>query len=323
MIDTKILHARIAGEPRDFLRELFGEEVKPAGPDKWRVGRRGSLAITIREGMLVFYSHEEGQGGDAVALWQRERGGGVGEAIKAAAAWAGMSDDGAAKSRSWSKRAAAIPRERRTQRYDPRLEAEAMPVAPVQAKTGEDPRMTDAEFAEAHQAASLLAGDRELCGAIAEHRGWKEETVFRLALEGSLGWSVGWPGMHTTALVFVYYGGIKHRWVRDGKRMIRWYCGGPRTFWREAEFFDQKEIFITEGETDAITMINAGIEESRQTLVVALPNAGAVPWNLVEFVRGREVTLSLDNDDAGRAARDKMIALIQPVVSQLKIWKAQ
>ena len=53
MIDTRLLHAKIAASALDYLRELFGADVKPAGTDQWRVGQRGSLAISIRDGVLV------------------------------------------------------------------------------------------------------------------------------------------------------------------------------------------------------------------------------------------------------------------------------
>jgi hypothetical protein len=90
MIDTALLHSRVANRAEDYLRELFGESTKPNGADKWRVGTHGSLAVSIKDNTLVFYSHEDGSGGDAVALWQRERGGTAGEALRALAAWAGI-----------------------------------------------------------------------------------------------------------------------------------------------------------------------------------------------------------------------------------------
>ena len=89
-IDTTELHMRIANRAEDYLRELFGDSFKTAGNDKWRVGKRGSLAVSIQDGALVYFSHEQGLGGDAVALWQRERGGTAGEALRAVAAWSGI-----------------------------------------------------------------------------------------------------------------------------------------------------------------------------------------------------------------------------------------
>lgn len=166
-----------------------------------------------------------------------------------------------------------------------------------------------------------LAYDEALCERIAKQRGWKVETVRELTGHGALGWSDGWPGMHAGAIAFCYNSGIKHRWTRGSERVVRWYRGGPTTLWRSWLIVDQKELWITEGETDAISMINGGIESSREVLVLALPNAGVTPYGLAEFAAGRNVTLSLDGDKAGRAATEKIKAIVRPVAASLKIWR--
>jgi AAA domain len=89
-IDAHELHRRIANRPDEFLKELFGDKFDKAQNGSFRVGSKGSLAISIKDGVLFWYSHEEGIGGDAIDLWQRERGGTAGEALRAAAAWAGV-----------------------------------------------------------------------------------------------------------------------------------------------------------------------------------------------------------------------------------------
>ncbi len=93
VVDVTELHSRIAARAEDFLRELFGERVRKAGHEQWRVGTHGSLAASVRGDALVYYNHEAGGGGDAVELWQRERGGTLGECLRACAAWAGMTAD--------------------------------------------------------------------------------------------------------------------------------------------------------------------------------------------------------------------------------------
>lgn len=80
MIDIERVKAAIAARADEFVRELFGERARRVGNDKWRVGSRGSLAVELRDGNLCFFSHEDGTGGDAVTLWQRERGGSMGDA---------------------------------------------------------------------------------------------------------------------------------------------------------------------------------------------------------------------------------------------------
>lgn len=89
-IDTTELHMRIANRAEDYLRELFGDKFDKAQNGTFRVGSKGSLAVSVREGALLYFSHEEGTGGDAIDLWQRERGGTAGEALRAVAAWSGL-----------------------------------------------------------------------------------------------------------------------------------------------------------------------------------------------------------------------------------------
>jgi len=329
MIDIALLHSRIAGSALDFLRELFGEEVKPAGPERWRVGRHGSLAIALKEGRLVFFSHEDGEGGDAVGLWQRVRGGSAGEAIRAVGAWARVPDGGMQMGRggdtergrrgdvqsgrggdketgSWGDLHPPRPRH-----FSP---SPCLPLSP-----------SPEQYQEAFALARRLAGDEGLCARIARKRGWRAETIRELAAQEALGWSDGWAGRHTGALAFCYSSGIKQRWKRrDGERMIRWSCGRPASLWREWTVLDQtREVFLMEGETDAISMIDGGAEASIEVAVLALPNAGVVPASLAEVARGRKVVLFLDNDEAGQKASRKIEALLRPVAAKVETWRAQ
>jgi len=324
MIDIALLHSRIAGSALDFLRELFGEEVKPAGPERWRVGRHGSLAIALKEGRLVFFSHEDGEGGDAVGLWQRVRGGSAGEAIRAVGVWARVSDGGMQMGRGGDTE--------RGRRGDVQSgETCTRPVVaspPLRVSPSPPPapaRMTAEQYQEAFALARRLAGDEGLCARIARKRGWRAETIRELAAQEALGWSDGWAGRHTGALAFCYSSGIKQRWKRrDGERMIRWSCGGPASLWREWTVLEQtREVFLMEGETDAISMIDGGAEASIEVAVLALPNAGVVPASLAEVARGRKVVLFLDNDEAGQKASRKIEALLRPVAAKVETWRAQ
>ena len=98
-----------------------------------------------------------------------------------------------------------------------------------------------------------LATDDALCQRLATSRSWKAETIKRLALEGYLGW-------HDNKLAFVYDTGVKLRWKQNGERIIRWAFGKP---WlsRGAYLNFAETVYLCEGETDAITLIDAGIEQ--------------------------------------------------------------
>jgi hypothetical protein len=94
MLNISEIKSRSAARAEDFLRELFGERLHRVGTGRWRVGKKGSLALDIQDGELVFFDHEAGLGGDCIALWARERGCDNGNALKACAAWAGATDAG-------------------------------------------------------------------------------------------------------------------------------------------------------------------------------------------------------------------------------------
>ena len=82
MIDARLVKQRIAERADAFIEMLFDNRAKRDGADQWRIGGRGSLAVAVKDGALVFFSHEDGTGSDAIALWQRERGGSAGDALR-------------------------------------------------------------------------------------------------------------------------------------------------------------------------------------------------------------------------------------------------
>jgi hypothetical protein len=183
--------------------------------------------------------------------------------------------------------------------------------------------MTWPQTMEAHAMSKRLAEDTQLCERIAQARGWSPETIRRAACDGVLGWCSAWTGRHTGALAFVYRTGIKQRWRKQTDRVIRWSVGGPASLWREAMILPiTRKVFLTEGETDALSLLDAGAEPSPEVVVAALPNAGVIPPGMAEKLAGREVVLCLDNDPAGQAASAKVAALIEPAVASLKVWRA-
>jgi hypothetical protein len=81
------LDASIVAHADAFIFELFGNSAKKVGAGQWRVGNKNSLAISVKEHRLEFFSHEECVGGDALALWHRVRGGSKKEAERQIKAW--------------------------------------------------------------------------------------------------------------------------------------------------------------------------------------------------------------------------------------------
>jgi hypothetical protein len=167
-----------------------------------------------------------------------------------------------------------------------------------------------------------LAEDPWLCQRIAHARGWQPRTIMDAATDGVLGWSEGLAGQHEGALAFLYPTGIKQRWERNGERVIRWICGKPASLWRAPVISPETAlVYLTEGETDALSLLDAGLEAQPKSTVAAIPSAGVVPWGLADFLAGRHVILCFDLDAAGRAATEKVTAAIAHSVASLKAWR--
>jgi len=283
MIDIEIVKARIAAREEDFIRELFGDRAKRAGEGKWRIGSHGSLAIELKDGGLVYCSHEDGTGGDCIALWQRERGGNNGDVLRACAAWAGFGES-----------AAPIP----LRTYRP-------PTTPAPLPADELPYTLNAqEIASAITMARRLYEDAGLRERIATARGWKPETLRLLTLEPSIGWHDDHEG---GKLAFLYESGVKLRWRHNGERRFGWHFGKP-WLWRGGYLAVPawSRVILAEGETDGIRLIDAGAEEDGKTLVVALASASTFAPAWAQRFRGKDVILALDNDEAGQRATERI-----------------
>src|SRR5207248_5202181 len=138
-------------------------------------------------------------------------------------------------------------------------------------KQGEKPasyQPTDEERQRWMEACDTLASDPERCEQVAKTRHWKTETVRDLAVEGSL-------GIEDNKLVFLYDTGAKIRFRQQGEKVIYWLFGKP-FIWRGAYLSipSRTKIFLCEGETDAIALLDAGAEKNDPAkLVVAVPSA--------------------------------------------------
>ena len=152
----------------------------------------------------------------------------------------------------------------------------------------------------------------------AQTRNWQAQTLRDMALDGALGWLDKDGGK----LAFIYETGIKLRWKMDGERIIRFHRGNAAQFWRGWMILPTtRMVYVCEGETDAITLIDAGAEKDGDCLVVALPSASTIPGNAADLLAGRDIVLCLDQDKAGLEATKKMEALLSGKVRSLKRWR--
>jgi len=148
-----------------------------------------------------------------------------------------------------------------------------------------------------------------LCEKVAASRNWKPETIRALARSLHLGWG-------GDCLDFIYKTGIKVReW--PGKR-FHWLAGQPH-IWRSDVIEASSSAVITEGEIDAITLIDLGLEKAPATVVVALASATTFSPSWASLFAGKDVTMCLDADEAGEQGVRKIAPLLQPVVTNLFI----
>lgn len=170
--------------------------------------------------------------------------------------------------------------------------------------------LTAEQMAEQKKASIRLATHEGVYRRIARDRGWNPETIRKLAEQGSLGWC-------GDALAFNYDTGMKiRRWPH---KTIRYEFGSP-CVWRRNRIGKVEKVYLCEGETDAITLIDKGVEDDGDVVVVALASATTITGDLVNCVKGKAVTLFMDNDAAGEMATDNLIAILEPVCASLNIY---
>lgn len=162
--------------------------------------------------------------------------------------------------------------------------------------------------AEIARMPKLLLEQSECIARIAKKRGWKAATITMLATEGSLGWFQG-------KAAFIFDTGVKLRWIERGKRRFEW-CGRP-SIWRRRILQIAEKIYLCEGETDVITLIDAGMESVPASGVVSIPSASTFSPSWAPLFAGKEVVLCFDNDAAGNQAANKIGRLLAPHVKVL------
>lgn len=290
-MDADTAKAMLSERAEDFVRWLF-----PAGKKnsaEWQVGSLAgeagkSLSIRISGDKVgVFRDFATNDGGDnLIELLAQARNLPFKEALRVCSEWLGDS--------------ARVTTFRR-----------AIPVTkPCQCQSGSDVyELTDTECSDALRMIERLVSDSALIERIARARSWKPETILQLAQEAHLGW-------HNDRLAFIYDSGVKLRWREKGERIIRWAFGKP-WLWRGAWIKQSQTIYLCEGETDAITLIDAEIENEKGTVAVALPSASTFDQTWSGLFQGKDVILAFDNDKAGTEATARVSQLLRPTVRSL------
>jgi 5S rRNA maturation endonuclease (ribonuclease M5) len=299
MIDCDLLRDLERSSTEQLCRRFF-----PAGKklgNEWKLGdvsgaQGNSLGIQLTGSKAgLWQDRATGDGGDFVNLLRKNRDLGFVQAVEEIERALGVSLRGES------------PLPATAQLATPEKEASLL--------TAENPnglpyRLNKSERKQCVAAAGRLI-EGEMLNKIAKARGWKSETIRNLALDLALGLT------SDNKLAFLYESGLKVRWKENGERIIRWAFGKP-WLWRGWAIKQSNVIYVSEGETDAITLIDAGVEKDARTNVIALPSASynVEPWALL-FSRKR-VIIATDCDEAGERAAEHVARALKSSVRSLE-----
>ena len=189
------------------------------------------------------------------------------------------------------------------------------------AKQSEPPFVLSNDERETVHAARLAFSDAFHAGEpivddIAASLGLDRETL-RLASWGSsgLGLADGW-------LCYAYPQGLKWRNPDPAaKCRFRWIVGKALAPWRiEWVKPDTRTVYVTEGESDTLALIAAGLEADETATCVASPGTSfSREW--AKLFAGKRVILCFDHDDPGRKATATVAAILKGHASEILAWK--
>ena len=202
-------------------------------------------------------------------------------------------------------------------------QAATRPVTPPQRpiKAPEPPFELCAADREKIRAARLAWSDDFHSGdpiidQICESLGFTRETL-RYASWGEcgLGISNGW-------ICYIYPNGLKWRNPDpNGKSRFVWLCGKAQAPWRfEWIRPETQTVYLTEGETDCMSLISARLEADGDAVCCASPGTSFSPvW--APMFSGKRVVLCFDSDPPGQAAAAKVAAMLRGHASEVLTWK--
>lgn|GEM_PF-1500407 len=183
----------------------------------------------------------------------------------------------------------------------------------------------------AHAACQRLSESEERQARVAAEFGVRVETIRCLgAEEGRIGLfsdlSIGGRSCLPDRIGYIYPQGIKirHPWGPKSRVRFAWACGRATEPWRFILASWRpwvRNYIITEGESDLIALLDAGMENltlKGDTAIVASPGISFKPEWAAGF-KGLNVTLMFDSDTSGAAGAQRTAALLRPHAAQIRI----
>lgn len=128
-------------------------------------------------------------------------------------------------------------------------------------------------------------------------------------------------GLYDGRLCYRYPHGLKVRNPQGVKPRFRWECGKATAPWR-AEWIKPatRTVYVTEGESDCIALVAAGLENDPTVACVASPGISfRESW--ATLFTGKRVVLVFDADEAGLNATDRVAGILKGHAAQIFTWK--
>lgn len=79
-------------------------------------------------------------------------------------------------------------------------------------------------------------------------------------------------------------------------------------------------VYFAEGETDAITLLDLGLENDPKVAVASAPSASTFEKQWAEMFRGKDVVLCYDADLAGEKGIARVGPLIAAEAKSVNVW---
>ena len=152
--------------------------------------------------------------------------------------------------------------------------------------------LSGAELQDCHRFTVQLLEAPAYIEQIAKYRQWKPQTICALAFDGHLGRD------DNRRICFISAAGCKSRWQVDGERRFK-FLFGKSWLWRGELIPQAQTVYLCEGETDAITLIDRGLEDDGGTVAVGVQGAtlNIQPWAFL--FTDKHVVIAMDDDEAG------------------------
>ncbi len=142
-------------------------------------------------------------------------------------------------------------------------------------------------------------------------------------------WALRWCAMGTSGLgwikgklAYLYPEGIKVRNPEGCTTRFRWEAGKATAPWRyEWIRPETATVYLTEGESDCLALVAAGLESDPGKACVAIPGAEGFKPEWAAIFDGKRAVLCFDFDRKGREATAKVAAMLKGHAAEILTWK--